>query len=65
MACFICCAGSLCWCLFFRSISRLLKNIEKVCFEYDLDLEVEKQQGEDFLFLFDLLAHSSGTYTLS
>jgi hypothetical protein len=21
---------------------------------------VEKQQGEDFLFLFDLLAHSSG-----
>jgi hypothetical protein len=38
---------------------RLLKSIEKVCFEYEL--HIEKQEGEDFLFLFDLLAHTSGT----
>ena len=37
----------------------MLKSIEKVCFEYEL--HIEKQEGEDFLFLFDLLAHTSGT----
>jgi hypothetical protein len=41
-----------------RFFVRLLKSIEKVCFEYEL--HIEKQEGEDFLFLFDLLAHTSG-----
>ncbi len=30
-----------------------------MCFEYEL--HIEKQEGEDFLFLFDLLAHTSGS----
>ncbi|XP_023343416.1 uncharacterized protein LOC111712896 [Eurytemora carolleeae] len=58
ICCIICCLGSLIWALFFRSISRLLRNIEKIGDIYYQDLE--KSPGEDFLFLFDLLAHSSG-----
>ncbi|XP_023323607.1 uncharacterized protein LOC111697737 isoform X2 [Eurytemora carolleeae] len=50
------CIGSLIWCLFFRSISRMLKKIQQDVSYKDL----EPVGGSDFLFLFDLLAHSSG-----
>ena len=53
-----CSLGSLIWCLFFRSVSKLLDKIEK--YKVDWDVEIEKSDGQDFLFLFDLLAHTSG-----
>ena len=54
----ICCLGSLIWSTFFRSVSKLLEKIEGN--KIDWDVELEKNEGEDFLFLFDLLAHTSG-----
>ena len=39
-------------------MSRLIEKIEKS--KIDWDVELEKNVGEDFLFLFDLLAHTSG-----
>ena len=54
----ICCVGSLIWSIFFRSVSQLLEKIEGN--KIDWDVELEKNEGEDFLFLFDLLAHTSG-----
>lgn len=53
-----CSAGSIVWCLFLRSISSLLKKIKRSNIECNITLEPE--QGKDFLFLFDLLSHSSG-----
>ena len=53
-----CSLGSLVWCLCFRSVSKLLDKIEK--YKVDWDVEIEKTDGQDFLFLFDLLAHTSG-----
>eukprot|EP00092_Neocalanus_flemingeri_P032028 GFUD01034810.1.p1 GENE.GFUD01034810.1~~GFUD01034810.1.p1 ORF type:complete len:905 (+),score=215.05 GFUD01034810.1:108-2822(+) len=53
-----CSLGSLIWCFFFRSVSKLLDKIET--YKIDWDVEIEKNDGQDFLFLFDLLAHTSG-----
>ena len=52
----LCSLGSLVWCLCFRSVSKLLDKIESIKW----DVEIEKTDGQDFLFLFDLLAHTSG-----
>ena len=53
-----CSAGSIVWCLFFRSVSSLLEKIKRSGIDCNIDLEPD--QGKDFLFLFDLLSHSSG-----
>jgi len=50
--------GSLIWCLGLRSVSKLLNKLEKS--SLDWDIEPEPLQGKDFLFLFDLLSHTSG-----
>ena len=50
--------GSLIWCLCFRSVSKLLEKIKK--YKVHWDVEIDKSDGQDFLFLFDLLAHTSG-----
>ena len=55
----LCCFGSLIWCLYFRSVSKLLEKLEKS--QIDWDVIMENNEGQDFLFLFDLLAHTSGT----
>ena len=55
---FFCSSTSLIWCFFFRSISQLLEKIEK--YRVDWDVDIEKTKGKDFLFLFDLLSHTSG-----
>ncbi|XP_023334449.1 uncharacterized protein LOC111705966 isoform X2 [Eurytemora carolleeae] len=48
--------GSLIWCLFGRSISRMLNKIQQ-----DVNFkDIEPVIGSDFIFLMDLLAHSSG-----
>ena len=54
----LCCFGSLVWCAFFRNVSQLLNKMEKS--KIDCDVELETHEGQDFLFLFDLLAHTSG-----
>eukprot|EP00094_Tigriopus_californicus_P000663 TCALIF_00641-PA protein Name:"Similar to COL7A1 Collagen alpha-1(VII) chain (Homo sapiens)" AED:0.27 eAED:0.30 QI:0/0/0/0.33/1/1/3/0/786 len=51
--------GAMIWCWQFRSVSNLLRTIERSRKEWEPSL-VSKHDGEDFLFLFDLLAHSSG-----
>ena len=63
-----CSIGSIVWCVRFRSISRLLdrfraeKGAEPLLGEDDgAVLGSEKHPGQDFLFLFDLLAHTAGT----
>lgn len=51
------------WCLFFRSVTNLLKTIEAMRKEGSKTLSMSgynDDDGEDFLFLFDLLAHSCG-----
>ena len=58
IAVFFCSWSSIIWVMFFRNISGLLKKIEK--FRVDWDIEIEKTHGKDFLFLFDMLAHTSG-----
>ena len=55
---FLCSGASLIWVFFFRNISGLLRKIDK--YRVDWDIEIEKSQGKDFLFLFDMLAHTSG-----
>ena len=55
---FICSCVSIIWALLFRNISVLLQKIEK--YHVDWDVEIEKTTGRDFLFLFDMLAHTSG-----
>ena len=56
---FICSCVSIIWALLFRNISRLLQKIEKYHVDWDVEME-EKTSGRDFLFLFDMLAHTSG-----
>ena len=58
IACLVCSTGSLIWCLFFRSISNLLKSMEEVSSAKDFIIQF--REGRDFIFLFDLLAHTSG-----
>ena len=55
---FICSCISIIWALLFRNISVLLQKIEK--YHVDWDVETETTSGRDFLFLFDMLAHTSG-----
>ena len=61
----LCCAGSLIWCLYFRSVSKLLEKLEKSQIDWDVVSEDRMGRGQDFLFLFDLLAHTSGKYRVS
>ena len=58
MAVFICSCISIIWVMLFRNISVLLQKIEK--YRIDWDVEAERTTGKDFLFLFDMLAHTSG-----
>ena len=55
---FICSAGSLVWCLYYRSISNLLNDMEEVSSAKDIIIQIK--EGKDFIFLFDLLAHNLG-----
>ena len=62
----LCSFGSIVWCLYFRSLSRLYNLIKKSKlrgYEWESD-SVSKgdlvKNGKDFLFLFDLLAHCCG-----
>ena len=48
----LCCLGSLVWFGFFRNVSQLLNKMEKS--KIDWDVELETNEGQDFLFLFDL-----------
>ena len=54
----LCSSGSLVWCLYLRSISELLTKMKRDHPNWDIVLE--ETRGEDFLFLFDLLSHTSG-----
>ena len=60
----ICSVGSIVWCSCFRSLTKLLKRIEKKMRQdeetEDIFLNENATQGKDFLFLFDLLSHSCG-----
>lgn len=55
----ICSFVSIIWCARFRSISRLLQQLKRSQGSKDTDL-VKDDSGQDFLFLFDLLAHTAG-----
>ena len=50
--------GSLLWCCCLRSVSRLIRKIHRD--DPSWDIKGEMAQGQDFLFLFDLLCHTSG-----
>ena len=54
----LCSCGSLLWCTSLRSVSQLLKKIQGANLSWDKELDFS--QGKDFLFLFDLLCHTSG-----
>ena len=57
----VCSSGSILWCLFFRSVTRLLQTIESMKRDRGtLVCVLEPRDGKDFLFLFDLLAHTCG-----
>ena len=44
-----------------RSISRLLASLRKNDDTLTHLLDIDEEVGQDFLFLFDLLSHTSGT----
>jgi hypothetical protein len=50
--------GALWWWWQFRAVTNLLYTVEKM--RSDWDPSMMKDKGKDFLFLFDLLAHTSG-----
>ena len=58
----LCSIGAIFWCLFYRSVTNLLNTIEAEKGERDSDgsTRLKDSPGEDFLFLFDLLAHTCG-----
>ena len=60
----ICSIGSIVWCSFFRSFTKLLKRIERKIKKdkegEDIFISGNATEGKDFLFLFDLLSHSCG-----
>ena len=57
----LCSFTAIMWCLFFRSITNLLKTIENEKSEDSSSFrKVKEMSGHDFFFLFDLLAHSCG-----
>ncbi|XP_040573085.2 uncharacterized protein [Lepeophtheirus salmonis] len=63
----ICSLGAIIWSLRFRSVSNLLRkisdddfNIQKTKYHRHIDEFYAYRNGNDFLFLFDLLAHTCG-----
>ena len=52
----ICCVGSISWFLFARNISGLLRKLAGD----DKCRDIYHSDGQDFFFLFDLLAHTAG-----
>ena len=57
----ICSFIAILWCLFFRSITNLLKTIENEKGDDTSSFrKIQNISGKDFFFLFDLLAHSCG-----
>ena len=60
----ICSVGSIVWCSYFRSFTKLLKRIERKIKQDQEGEDIFKSgnalEGKDFLFLFDLLSHSCG-----
>ena len=60
----ICSIGSIVWCSYFRSLTKLLKEIERKIKQGEEGEDIFKYDnanaGKDFLFLFDLLSHSCG-----
>ena len=55
--CYGCSIGSLFWFLRGRLVSDMLTKIEEMTPEETI---FGKEKGEDFIFIFDLLAHTSG-----
>ncbi len=55
--CYGCSIGSLFWFLRGRVVSDMLQKIEKMTPEETI---FGKEKGQDFIFIFDLLAHTSG-----
>ncbi len=53
-----CSVTAILWCLFNRPVTNLLKTIESI--QKGGSFKRLKDKGKDFLFLFDLLAHSCG-----
>lgn len=51
--------GCVIWCWKFRAVSKLIETIETMRKDSDIPV-VKTNDGKDFLFLFDLLAHSCG-----
>ena len=57
----LCSFTAIIWCLYFRSITNLLKTIENENGDESSSLRrIKEVSGQDFFFLFDLLAHSCG-----
>ena len=56
----LCSFASIIWCLYFRSVTNLLNTIESMKKEGGSLNRLRDASGEDFLFLFDLLAHTCG-----
>lgn len=56
---FILSFGCILWCWRFRALTNLIKTIEDVTVDKAIHA-VKGHEGKDFLFLFDLLAHSCG-----
>ena len=53
--------GAIIWCWRFRAVTNLLKTIEKMRKSmWEPGLASQSDGGKDFLFLFDLLAHTCG-----
>ena len=56
----VCSSGSIIWCLYFRSVTRLLQTIESMKRDQGTIRVLGPRDGKDFLFLFDLLSHTCG-----
>ncbi len=55
----VCSLVAIVWCKFYRPVTTLLRKIEELRKEGSIT-KLKNVNGEDFLFLFDLLAHSCG-----
>ena len=61
----MCSLGSIIWCSYFRSFTKILRCFERKAKNDKAQEDIFKEgngtsKGKDFLFLFDLLAHSCG-----
>ena len=61
----LCSMGSIVWCIWFRNITTLITEIQEMRVKQDTLVSSNQDHqllvaGQDFLFLFDLLAHSCG-----